>query len=69
MLVYAMVFILALNVTDRQPYQLRESINKFGSIYEGLKLNGIGKFYYVFIILKKFLFMGSLILCYYEPLF
>ena len=41
----------------------------FGSVYEGLKLNGIGKLFNIFILLKKFLFMGSLILLYYYPIF
>ncbi|KAM3132028.1 hypothetical protein pb186bvf_015912 [Paramecium bursaria] len=49
--------------------QLMQKQMKYGSIYEGLKLQGYSKYYLVGQMFKKLLFMISLIIFYYQPVY
>lgn len=64
-----LIILSAIKIMESKVYQLKNNVNTFGSIYEGLILKGISKFYSIFILVKKFLFMLSLILSYYDPLY
>ena len=50
-------------------YQSQLEYAKYGAIYEGLKFTPVCKYFHIFLLLKKFLFMASLILSYEDPLF
>ena len=65
---FSVIFLSALALSgDKLSLKLQE--NRIGSLFEGLKLHGFGKYYNVFLLGKKFVFMMFLTLSYNGPLF
>ncbi|KAM3133408.1 hypothetical protein pb186bvf_014412 [Paramecium bursaria] len=68
--VYFIIFTQALNVVQLKSFHLVKDQQKYGSIYEGLKLkHRYYKYYNLFLLLKRLLFMIYLVLPYSDPLF
>ncbi|KAM3133429.1 hypothetical protein pb186bvf_014433 [Paramecium bursaria] len=70
LLIYCTLFYLAINVVQLKSYNLIMNNQKYGSIYQGLKLkNMFSKYYNLYLLLKRLLFMLCLVMAYEVPLF
>ena len=70
LMIYFIIFTMVLNIVKLKSYDLIINEKKYGSIYEGLKLkNRYYKYYNIYLLLKRLLFMIFLVLPYSDPLF
>ncbi|CAD8198174.1 unnamed protein product [Paramecium octaurelia] len=69
--VYLLVIYAITYISQLSNYSITQKINqqRYGSIFEGLNLNGYCKYTNAIILLKKLLFMFLLIFTYQDPLF
>ncbi|KAM3132644.1 hypothetical protein pb186bvf_015316, partial [Paramecium bursaria] len=67
LLLYFLILYFGLSIIKQDPCQLKQQDFSYGALYEGLHLTIISKYYNIYLLVKKLLFMEILILSYYQP--